>query len=346
MSIHIEKKVHLSVQCKTHRVLSFFRNNRFLNSVLLLPYVILLRGLAIPGGFPGDIPSKGMLSSWMVGDAFHATAFSAAIGILLVYFQALQLNRVVIQNRMTHELTLFPGMMYVFIVSYFPAYNGLSSPLIANTFILVALESLFATHKKTGSAGRIFDTGLWIALAGLFYFGYTTLFLFGIVGLSSLRTLKSEEWLQYIVGYMTPIAIFTMLDFALHGDLASLAAHVTANSGILDFQFSGSNIYIHAVFFSLLILASLIGFGGFKQRKNIHTQKKIDLVLWLLFFGFAVIFLQSGMNDSDWVVLSIPLACFIAVIIAQSKQFFLCELVHFVFLAGSIGLQLWWLINK
>jgi hypothetical protein len=327
-------------------VLTFFRNNRFLNSLLLFPYVVLLRGIAIPAGFPGEVASKGMLSQWMVGDAFPSTSLSVIIGILLVYFQALQLNRVVIQNRMTHELTLFPGMMYVLFVSYFPIFNGLSSPLIANTFVLIALESLFSTHKKSGSSGRIFDAGMWLAIAGLFYFGYSVLILFGIVGLTSLRTVKSQEWLQYLIGYATPFGIFAMLDFILHGDLTTMAQHLTRNFGSLDLHFGVPGGFLYGGFFVLLLLIALSNFGMFKQRKNIHTQKKVDLLLWLLLLSMCVIFIQSGIDNTDWIVLTIPLACFIAMIIAQSTQFIIYEIVHFLFLAGSIALQIWWWLGK
>lgn len=327
-------------------MLSFFRNNRFLNSLLLLPYVVLLRCLAIPGDFPSGVPSKGMLSEWMVGESFETSILSVIVGILLVYFQALQLNRVVIQNRMTHELTLFPGMMYVLLVSYFPSYNGLSSPLIANTFVLIALESLFATHKKTGSAGRIFDAGLWLSMASLFYFGYSVMLLFGIIGLSALRTLKSREWLQYFIGYATPLSMFAMIDFIRHGHLNSLVSHFTDNIGTLDLEYTGLRWFAHVGFFVLLLLVALFNFTTFKQRKNIHTQKKVDLLMWLLFFGFTVVFIQAGIGVTEWIVLTIPLACFIAMIIAQSSQYIVLEVVHFLFLAASIGLQLWWVIDR
>ena len=324
-------------------VLEFFRTNRFFNSLLLLPYVVVLRVLAIPGGFPTDIPTRGILSQWIVGDVFSSTIWSIIVGIVLVYIQTLQLNRVVIQNRMTQELTLFPGMVYALFVSYFPGYDGLSSPLIANTFILIALESLFATHKKTGAPSRIFDTGLWLSVAGLFYFGYIGLFLFGIVGLSALRTLKSREWLQYIIGYVTPLMIISMLDFVLHDNLDNLTMHFSQNLGAFDFKFTGMRTFAHAGFFGLMLLVSLFNFGAFKHRKNIHTQKKIDLLLWLLIFGFVVILLQVDIGVADWIVLTIPLSCFIAMIIAQSKQVIILEVIHFLFFAGSLALQVWWI---
>jgi len=326
-------------------VLSFFRTNRFINSLILFPYVVLVRALAIPGGFPADTPSKGILSQWLFGSEIHSSAWAVIGGILLVYIQALQLNRVMIQNRMTQELTLFPGMMYVLLVSYFPGYDGLSSVLVGNTFVLIAIESLFGTHKKTGSAGRIFDTGLWLSLAGMFYFGYTGLFLYGIIGMSTLRTLKSREWFQYMIGYATPIMIIGMLDFVMHSSLSDLWAHFAENLGAFDFGFTGLRTFAHAGFFGLLLLISLFNYGTFKQRKNIHTQKKVDLLLWLLFFGFIVIVLQSDIGVEDWIALAIPLACFIAMILARSAQIVLLEVVHFLFLAGALALQFWHVVN-
>jgi hypothetical protein len=302
--------------------------------------------MAIPGGFPDEMSSKGILSDWLLGENLDSSVLTVIVGILVVYIQALQLNRVMIQNRMTQELTLFPGMIYVLLVSYFPGYDGLSSVLIGNSFVLIALESLFATHKKTGSAGRIFNTGFWLSVAGMFYFGYTGLFLFGIVGMSTLRTLKSREWFQYIIGYATPVMMIGMLDFIVHDSLSDLWGHFSENLGAFDFSFTGLRTYAHAGFFGVLLLISLFNFGTFKQRKNIHTQKKIDLLLWLLLFGFIVILLQTDIGVEDWIVLTIPLACFIAMILARSTQMILLEVVHFLFLAASLALQLWFILEQ
>jgi hypothetical protein len=101
----------------------------------------------------------------------------------------------------------------------------------------------------------------------------------------------------------------------------------------------------HAGLYGLLILISLFNFGSFKYRRNIHAQKKIDLLLWLLFFGFVVTLLQAGITANEWLVISIPLACFIAMILARSSQFVFLEVIHFLFLAGCLALQLWWIID-
>lgn len=343
---HIKKTYICCSPYNPDPVLAFFRNNRFLNSLLLLPYVVLVRILAIPGGFPQEIPAKGLVPRLLAGENFESSVVWVIAGILLVYFQALQLNRVVIQNRLTYELTLFPGLLYVLIVSYFPSYNGMSAPLIGNTFVLVAMGSLFATHKKSGTASRIFDSGFWLSIAGLCYFGYHILFLFGIVALSSLRTLKAREWLQYIIGYFTPLMICMMILFIVHGNLDALVRHVADNIGFLDLDFDGWRYLLHIGFFGVFTLVILVSFSLFKQRKNIHAQKKVDLLLWLLFFGFSVVFIQRGIDVSEWVALTIPIATFVAMIIAQTRQLVIPEILHFLFLAGTLTLQLWWIIER
>ncbi len=317
-----------------------------IGSLLLLPYAALVRFLAFSGTFPGEIPTMGTFSHWLAGDVFQNGAVALVAGILLVYFHALVLNRVVIQHRMTNLFTLFPGMVYVLVVSYFPAYNGLSSPLIANTFVLIAIHRLYGTHKKSGNAARIFDAGFWLSVAGLTYFGYTPLFLFGIIGLSTLRTLKSREWVQYLIGYATPFVIFGMLDYIRGGNLAGLQLHFTGYWGFLDVELSsGSTHHLLMIFFGFLFIISLISFVSLKQRKGLHAQKKIDLLLWLLFLGLGVAVVKKDIGASDWLVLCIPLATFMAMLLARSKQHALMEIIHFVFLTGTLGLQVWVLLN-
>jgi hypothetical protein len=56
--------------------------------------------------------------------------------------------------------------------------------------------------------------------------------------------------------------------------------------------------------------------------------------------------LQTDIGVEDWIVLTIPLACFIAMILARSTQTILLEVVHFLFLAASLALQLWYIVER
>ena len=325
-------------------MLEIFRRNRFFNSMLLLPYVILVR---IWGVFDVEIETwttKGLLSGWLIPGEGMGQYLSIFLGILLVFLHAVMLNRIVIRNRMTQQMTLFPGLFYILIVSFFPSFDSVSSPLIGNTFLLLALDQLYASQKKSGSASRIFSAGFWLGTAFMCYFGFSVLFLWGLVGLSMLRTVKSREWLQYLFGYLTPIAMIGMLTYVLTGDIEAIRAHFD-QAAFLDLGFdSGLMTYLQFAFFGLLFIIAMFNSASFTLKTNIHVQKKISMLYWLMFFVFSIVLVQSNVGQNEFVALGIPLGCFIAMLFIRSKQLLLLEIFHFALLLTIIGLNILYLI--
>jgi hypothetical protein len=253
---------------------------------MLLPYTVLLRVLSY---FLHDLTQqddRGLLSNLIISNLEDQSFLANSIAILLLFFEAVMVNRLIIRHRLTHEMSLFGGVFYILIMSLFPSYGGLSSILIANLFLLIALSQLFTTHKKLQSASRIFSVGFWLAISSLFYFGYFPLLLFGLVGLSSLRTMRSKDWLQYFFGYAAPFICLGMVSYLTVDSLALPVAHFSDYFGFLDVSFNSDIIsWIEIGLFSGLILLSLINYSNFNLKKGIHAQKKIDLHFWLLFFS-------------------------------------------------------------
>lgn len=326
-------------------MLEIFRRNRFFNSLLLLPYTILVRVWLVFDGQAPAFRKKGVLSEWVFADLDPDSGLSLLLSILLVYFQALLLNRLVIRNRITGELTLFPGLFYILLVSFFPEYNGLSAPLVANTFVIIALTYLMGTHKTNGNASRIFSAGFWFGVAFLFYFGHLVLFVSGILGLSLLRTVKGRQWIQYISGYITPIWIVGMLDYLVHSNTNMTRSHFNEQLGFMDIDIPfGLPLYLQVVFFGLLTLIVTLNYARFSLRQNIHVQKKINLLYAMLYVLFGVVFIQSHILYEEWTTISLPLACFLAIIFVRSSQLLILEIIHFAMLLSVLGLQIYTLL--
>ena len=325
-------------------MLEIFRRNRFFNSLLLLPYTVLVRIWPVFDVDPPPMAHQGVLTDWLFGGIASNHILSLVTGILLVFLQALMINRLVIRNRLTNELTLFPGLFYILLVSFFPVYNGLSAPLIANTFIIIGLEQLYATQKKSRSAGRIFSSGFWLSMSMLFYFGNIVLLLCGLVGLSMLRTVKAREWLQYLIGYAAPIAIVGMLDYLLHTDASAVSAHFNEQFGALQFDVEWSYwVYGQLFFFGTILLLSIFNSASFHLKKNIHVQKKVSFLFWLLFFLLGAVLVQRGLDVHAWMPVILPMSVFIAMLLIRSKQLLLLEILHFTLLLALIGLNILYL---
>jgi hypothetical protein len=254
-------------------------------------------------------------------------------------------NRLIIRHRLTHEMSLFGGVFYILIMSLFPSYGGLSSILIANLFLLIALSQLFTTHKKLQSASRIFSVGFWLAISSLFYFGYFPLLLFGLVGLSSLRTMRSKDWLQYFFGYAAPFICLGMVSYLTVDSLALPVAHFSDYFGFLDVSFNSDIIsWIEIGLFSGLILLSLINYSNFNLKKGIHAQKKIDLHFWLLFFSFFIFICLKGISHYELLILGIPLSLFLAILFLRIKRKSWAEFFHFLLLGLCFGIHIWALL--
>lgn len=322
-------------------MLEIFRRNRFFNSLLLLPYTILVRVWSAFGGEAPAFEIKGLLADWLIGDLDPQAGLTLVLSILIVYAQVLMINRLIIHNRLTSEMTLFPGVFYVLFVSFFPVYNGLSTPLLANTFVILGFDYLLSTHKKTGNASRIFTAAFWLGTAFMCYFGYVTMLFAGLIGLSMIRTVKVQEWLQYLLGVLAPIVIISMLDYLIHGNLAFLAWHFTGLAGFLDFAFPvGLRLYIQLGFFGLITLLAITQYGSFTWRTSIQVQKRVNFLYWILFFCAVIVFVQRNINYEEWVTVSLPLSIFTAMMFIRSKQLLLMEILHFLFLLAVLAMQI------
>ena len=322
-------------------MLEIFRNNNFVFTFLLIPYAIFLRFLAIYFGLGETIEVEGIWTRWIFGPEITQNAMNQSLAILLVFLQAAMINRIVIRNRMTHEMTLFPGLFYVLLVSFFPGYVGLSPILIANTLLLIGIGELFISHKKLGTAEHIFSVGFWFSGAALVYHGYLLIILFPIIGLSMLRNVKWVNWAQLIIGICAPILITVMISILMNESPLLLFSGWAAKGGAFDFRLEHAWISIAQLgFFGIWIIASLLQYNVFTIKKNIHAQKKIDLCFWLMGFALLCVSFISNIHITDWIFISIPLSILIAMSFLRMRSRISSELIHFILIIALLTVQI------
>jgi hypothetical protein len=328
-------------QNNTIFVLELFRNNNFVFTLLLIPYAILLRFLAIYFGIGESIAVEGTWARWIFGEEISQNLVFQIVGVTLVFLHAAMVNRLVIRNRMTHEMTLFPGVFYILVASFFPGYVCLSPILIANTLLLIGLAELFVSHKKLKTAEHIFSVGFWFSSAAIAYHGYLLLILFPILGLSMLRTVKWVNWAQFVIGLVTPVIITMMVSVLLNESPFILFREWAEKSGSFEFYLSNKWIDLAQLgFFGIWILASLLQYNAFTIKKNIHAQKKIDLCFWFMAFSLVCISFISDIRSTDWLMLAIPLSILIAMSFLRFRSRISSELIHFIMVITLLAIQI------
>ena len=322
-------------------MLEFFKRNHLFNSLLLLPYAFLIRSIVIvlpSARIPGEI-----FGTWG-GDFLRQTqqwgAGEFMLSTFIVFIQAAMLNRLFIRQSMLGEINLFPGLAYILLTAFHPSLIGMSSVLLANTTLLFALMYLFDILKKEKQEETRFVAGWWLAVSGLLYTPYLLLFLFGLIAMSILKTLKIKDIFQYLTGYVSPFLIGWLIRIIATGELNPGIHNVFETFGIPTFSpLYGIPDVITASFFALLLLFSLLGYSQIISRKNIHAQKKIDILYALVFFCFPMALFPSSVSIHYLFVFLIPFSLFLAILLRIVKLPAIAESIHFILFVGAVLTQ-------
>lgn len=296
-------------------MLGIFRTNQFLINLLLLFYAAALHlsAFILPEAI-WEIPARGVLSTLVYQWLPPFSMWADITAILLVFVQAVILNVFFADNRITKEYTLFPGLFYILLSSFFPEFLYLSPLLMANTFYLLAYKELFATYRKPKAAKPIFNAGLWLGLASLFYFPFTFFLIWGFISLNVTRAFRIRERYMLLTGMLVPYILAGSAYFYWESLDAFIQLQFISNFSWLDLkETDGSLFYIKLFALGLLVLVILLSYGSYSSRTTIDVQKKISLLYWGLLFGGLSLLFQSNITLADSAILTIPLGILLSI---------------------------------
>jgi len=322
-------------------LLSIFRNNLFINSLLLLPYVILVRIHTLIYPVSYEVQS----GDTFVGEFFFSTIISplsqSVFAIVLVYLQAVFLNRIVIKHRLAPDFSLWPGLIYI-LLTLMPSFPGLSPHLIANTFILISIDQLFRTYKNPKVADNIFNAGLWIGVSSLFVPNHIYLILIAYVALLVLRSAKLNELIQLVAGlfvcYFLTFGGMYLCDKSIATEVASLSMspHLTF-LGI-----SGIGLYKLLILTGVALFA-VASYSKYTMKKTIQAQKKIDILFWIMAGSGLLLLMTNNIQPYQTLLFFIPLAIFLNTTLFNIKNTMIQELLHLAALALGFALGFGWI---
>jgi len=121
-------------------MLGIFRHNLFINSILLLPYTIILRiySLIYPSAYESS-QVDGWINYSVFSFLLEYPRIQAIIAILIIFIQAVCINYIVNKHRLLVRPNLFPGLLYILLTSFHKEFLLLNPIILANFFLLIAL---------------------------------------------------------------------------------------------------------------------------------------------------------------------------------------------------------------
>ncbi len=178
-----------------------------------------------------------------------------------VTFQAFFVTHVASSKVMKNRFSAVAGLIFLLLVSSRPEMIAVQPGHFSGVFVLLALNKILNTYTDKDIILQIFNAGVLISLAGLFYFPAWTLFLLLIISLFIYYVFTVRTFLAALTGFVTPLFfIFTILWVSgqLDSALLSLARYQSTwtNTGI-SFSFY-DRFYLYTFgFLTVLSLFSL-----------------------------------------------------------------------------------------
>lgn len=323
-------------------MLALFRNNQISNSFLFLFYLLLFRGVSyfapqlrkdsvFDGGYFSEI-----MGSWF-GDSFW---LQEGFTIFLLLFHAILLTYIVMEHRLGKDVSLFPGLFYLLIMSSSIYFLPTSDVLLGNTFLIFALMAILNTYRIPSCADTIFNIGFWIGISTFFNLSNVVFLVWAVFGLNFMRALKLKETLIVIAGFCVPYFIVMAYYFWNDQFVSFVQGHFYKYLGFTDFYLTGNlGVNIAFGFLMLIIIMTVMNSGEFFKKKSIQVQKRIGVFFLFLLASLFTIFFQHQLGVTDALVAAVPLSAIVAFFMLDLKKR-TAEAVHWVWVIGVLVLQL------
>lgn len=224
--------------------------------------------------------------------AGRSVSFLNWISLVLVFLQAITFNFFLNELNVVKERSLLPALLYVICSSIFIDFYTLSPPLIATTFLILALRYLFILMKQERKEASGFLMGMYIGISVLCYtssFVYILFFLFSMLLFTSISIRKS---FMVVWGFLFPLLIVATY-YTLNSAFTVYAKDILYYSFTqLNYWYlSPSSILLFASLPIAMLVLALLKLSGRAGYVNYQNNARTVMVLYL-FASFFVFFIS------------------------------------------------------
>ncbi len=311
-------------------MVSIFKANAPQNNFLLLAYGLILKlptflhpVLSLPKEGDG-ILYKGLFNLLSFGGNGIPLLYNI-VAFLLLYFQAIVLNKLVNNQRLLPKPTYLTGMSFLLVTSIFPSWIGFSAPLLVITLLIWLLSRICSLYNNQEVKKTLFNIGLSMGLCTLLYFPSVIFSLLLLSGLAITRTFKLPEWIIMIVGMLTPYYFLWSYGYItgnsqiLHNPPFALSKPVVSQSTL-------ENIALMLVLFSFFV--GLYYIQSNMRRLLAQSRKTWSILYLFLLISLVLPFLNAQPDFLYWQLTAVPLSAILAAVFLYSESKLFVTLLH------------------
>ncbi|MBL0145120.1 MAG: hypothetical protein IPP48_04555 [Chitinophagaceae bacterium] len=278
---------------------------------------------------------KGLLL-WLTPIAKELPFIYSIITFILLYAQAITLNKLANDQKLFAKPNYLTGMSYLLITSLFTEWQVLSAPLIISTIIIWVLSKMSNLYNTQNAKTDLFNIGLVIGIGTFFYFPSVAFLLLVLFGLALIRPFKLAEWVIALLGVITPY--YFLLAYVFIAD--KWQGYTFPGFAITRPFFNQTNLAYIAI--GLVLGASAFGLLFVNQnfrRQLIQSRKSWNLIFLYLLIAIFIPFINATHTFNYWVLCAVPFAVLIAATFFYTNKKWISLSLHWIMVGLVIALE-------
>jgi hypothetical protein len=262
--------------------------------------------------------------------AYHILAF--IVTAIQIFYFTLMVHR----RGLFKERNYVPGLILTLYFCLSFDFYTLSPALMGNMFIMLAFGSFLGQIERYNESNEVFEIGVYLGIAFLFYPPLFIFFLWILVGLNLFTGARIRQQFLVIFGLIFPIAVVGVWYF-IDGNLTNFNQYfllqVFEKRQFILNDFKG---LISSFIFPIII--GVLGFFmvlGSSKFNNFQTRAQQIILLWFL-AAILSIALMPFLAPMQFIHFVVPLAYFAILYFANFKKVWLGELVFLGLFLGVL----------
>jgi hypothetical protein len=312
-------------------VISFFKSNNPGVVIFYFVYIIgfricfLFAPLNTDFVFEHHEPVSSFLFSALQKLPFLPVVTLAVLSGLLQFIQALIVNLIVNENKMTARKTYLPGLVFILFSSFFKESLLLTPASLALTFLILSVAALFRLARKEKDYRDVFDAGMLTTLALLTYFPVVVLLPFIFIALATVRTFRYREWSALLLGILTPVFLAFTVSYVSDSPVISfLPSGWLKGLHFNTFDWMSAGVYLFCCIAPIVLMPVVV------QSTLIQVRKFVTLLSVLLVLLLVSFVLQQRTGLDYFILLAFSPTVISSMILSQLKNPIVAEVIHII----------------
>ena len=278
------------------------------------------------------------LSQGLVGqNALLGTVLSFIVMLTIAFYLANFNTRLFFIT----ERTLLPASLYILLSGFLISTQTFNPIFPASLTLIIALDRVMASYRKTGIAYNYFDASLILSLGSLFYFNIIWFYPVIIIGILLIRTFSLREFILSLFGLVAPYVIVFAIYYVSGKDLALFSGTITDNIIKAAPGYYWSPILITVLLTGVLLFTiSLSHLISIFATKKIKTRKTFSLLVWIAIICVAVYFIVPSASVELIYVVMIPFVYIVSHFIVFVKNKKIANIVFAIIFLAILIIQI------